>query len=68
MYAKLLINVTHRTASAHFVDDGQPDTAGERAAAIAAADRAVEAAIGPVSIWTDDGVRIYSLPTTGGAE
>ena len=31
-----------------------------RAAATAAADRAVEAAIGPVSIWTDDGVRIYS--------
>ena len=60
MYAKLLINVSHRTASAHFVDDGKPATADERAAATAAADRAVEAAIGPVSIWTDDGVRIYS--------
>ncbi len=60
MYAKLLINVSHRIASACFIDDAEPATADERAAAIAAADRAVAAAIGPVSIWTDDGVRICS--------
>ena len=30
MYAKLLINVTHRTASAHFIDDAEPATADER--------------------------------------